>query len=85
MDIELKTPRQIGAYVKAERTRRGISRARLAELAGVSAKTVFSLEAGQAEGINLDKLMSILGALDLKLMVGGLSDEVEPFLMPRLD
>ncbi|MEE8682939.1 MAG: helix-turn-helix domain-containing protein [Coriobacteriaceae bacterium] len=41
----------------------------LAEKAGVSERLVNALEAGDAKGIRLDKLMAIYTALDMRLLV----------------
>ncbi len=65
----IKQPRQMGLYVRRVREDRGLSRARLAQRAGVSERLVASLELGDATGIRLDKLMAVLGALNMSLLV----------------
>lgn len=65
----IKQPRQIGLYVRRVREVRGLSRKCLAQRAGVSERLMASLELGDATGIRLDKLMAVLGALDMSLLV----------------
>ena len=62
-------PAEIGAAVRAERTRRGLSQAELAELAGLSRETVNRLERGGVADLGVAKLATLLGALGLELAV----------------
>lgn len=77
-------PRNAGIAVKAKRNQMGLRQIDLAAAAGVSEKTIVSLEAGLSPGIRLDKLMSILNALGLKLNITGFEEGKEPqlFLSP---
>lgn len=68
-------PRQIGILVRSARKRQGFSQKELARRAGVSERLILSLELGDAPGIHLDKLLSILGALNMHLLVDCSSDE----------
>lgn len=64
---DIATPRQAGIYVRRAREEKGLTRAKLASAAGVSERLVASLELGDATGIRLDKLLSILGPLEITL------------------
>lgn len=70
MDAHLiALPLQAGSAVRLERMSRKWTQKQLAEKAGVSERLVNALEAGDAKGIRLDKLMAIYGALDMRLFV----------------
>ncbi len=69
MRQEIGQPRNVGAFVRASRLSRGMTQRQLAERAGVSERSVLSLEMGDATGIRLDKLMAILKALDARLYI----------------
>lgn len=70
MDAHLiALPLQAGSAVRLERMSRRWTQKQLAEKAGVSERLVNALEAGDAKGIRLDKLMAIYGALDMRLFV----------------
>lgn len=60
---------RLGAIVRRRRLEVGITQERLAQAAGVSAKTVVTLEMGRSEGIRFDKLRAILDAIDLAVFV----------------
>ena len=62
-------PRQVSYAIRAAREKAGRTQGELAESAGVSRQLVIRLEAGRAPGIQLDKLMAVLDALDLHLFV----------------
>ncbi|MGN0072006.1 MAG: helix-turn-helix domain-containing protein [Atopobiaceae bacterium] len=64
----LVLPLQAGIDVRIERTSRKWTQKQLAEKAGVSERLINALEAGQAKGIRLDKLMAIYDALDIRLL-----------------
>lgn len=68
---EIKVPRQAGAYVRRAREGQGLTRRELAALSGVSERSLASLELGDAAGIRLDKLLSVLHGLNLSLWVHG--------------
>ena len=67
-DMVIDAPRQAGIYVRRARERRGLTRAQLAQSAGVSERSLASLELGDATGMRLDKLIAIISALGLKLV-----------------
>lgn len=67
--LPIDIPRQAGAHVRQTREEQGLTRAQLAQRAGVSERLLASLELGDAPGIRLDKLLSILHALGLSLVV----------------
>ena len=67
----ITTPRQAGQYVRKAREAQGLTRAQLANAAGVSERLIASLELGDATGVRLDKLLSILGALGIALIAQG--------------
>lgn len=69
--MPVNIPRQVGLYVARSRKAQGITRAKLAELAGVSERSLASLEVGDATGIRLDKLLAIYDALGLSLLTQG--------------
>ena len=66
--MPIDQPRQVGLYVRQVREERGMTRASLAKAAGVSERLLASLELGDATGIRLDKLLSVLRALDIPLL-----------------
>lgn len=68
-DMVIDIPRQAGIYVRRTRERRGLTRAQLAQVAGVSERSLASLELGDATGMRLDKLIATLSALGLRLVV----------------
>lgn len=65
--VELVSSCQIGGLVRKVRKEKGLTQDDLANLAGVSKRLVVSLEAGTASGIGLDRLLSIMDALGVKL------------------
>lgn len=67
----IATPRQAGIYVRRARERQGLTRAQLAEAAGVSERSLASLELGDATGIRLDKLLAVFNALGIALAAQG--------------
>ena len=69
--LPIATPRQAGIYVRRARERQGLTRAQLAEAAGVSERLLASLELGDATGIRLDKLLAVFDALDIGLAAQG--------------
>lgn len=61
--------RQVGQNVRHQRKELGLTQRQLAEQAGVSERSIISLELGDATGIRLDKLLSILSALGLTMSI----------------
>lgn len=66
---EIKQPRNIGSIVRTARLSQGLTQRQLAEKAGVSERSVLSLELGDATGMRFDKLCAILSSLGLHLFV----------------
>lgn len=66
---EIKQPRNIGSAVRTARLSQGLTQRQLAEKAGVSERSVLSLELGDATGMRFDKLCAILSSLGLHLFV----------------
>lgn len=75
--LPITTPRQAGIYVRQARETQGLTRAALAQKAGVSERLLASLELGDATGIRLDKLLAIFNALGLALAAQGDIDEAK--------
>lgn len=71
----VNSSRVIGRIVKEQRVEAGLTQKKLAKKAGVSERLVIALELGDATGIRLDKLLSVLSALDLSLAVLGAGDD----------
>ena len=67
--FEVHQARQAGIFVRTTRMARGMTQRQLAERAGVSERSILSLEMGDATGIRLDKLLAILNALDAHLAI----------------
>lgn len=68
-DRPLDMPRQAGIYVRQAREANGLTQGQLAKMAGVSKRTLVSLELGDSTGIQLDKLLAVLNAAGLGLAV----------------
>ena len=66
---EIKQPRNIGSAVRTARLSQGLTQRQLAKKAGVSERSVLSLELGDATGMRFDKLCAILSSLGLHLFV----------------
>ena len=67
---EIRQPRNIGSTIRTARLSQGLTQRQLAEKAGVSERSVLSLELGDATGMRFDKLCAILDSLGLHLFVG---------------
>lgn len=61
--------RTIGQTIRQARVDSGLKQSQLASLAGVSERTLISVEMGTAPGIGMGKLASILDVLGLDLKV----------------
>jgi HTH-type transcriptional regulator/antitoxin HipB len=61
--------RQLGAAVRAERKRRGLSQAKLAEQAGVSRAWLARFENGHPAA-SIEQVFRVLRSLDLTITVG---------------
>lgn len=79
MTIQLETMskrammKNIGKRIVAERVARNLTQERLAEESNVSTRTVHAIESG--ENTTLDKLMSVLGAMQLNRLFATLMPE----------
>ena len=68
---------EIGYAIKDRRAELGLTQAQLAEAAGISKRSLWSLELGRNPGVQLDKLTAVLGALGLDLAIST-ADAAEP-------
>lgn len=59
----------IGYAIKDQRTRLGLTQSQVADRAGVSKRFLWSLELGQNQGVQLNKLTAVLKALGLELSI----------------
>lgn len=66
---EIATPRQIGAVIREERQRKGLTQQQLADRAGVSRGFVNRLEKGSAAAVYPEKLFAVLSALGLRMIL----------------
>lgn len=66
---EIATPRQIGAAIREERQRKGLTQQQLADRADVSRGFVNRLEKGSAAAVYPEKLFAVLSALDLRMVL----------------
>lgn len=73
MMIIARTPNQIGAVVRRERTKRNWTQGRLATEAGVRQETVSSVETGERPA-KFDTVLRLLEVLDLELRVAARDD-----------
>ena len=73
--LPITTPRQAGIYVRQAREAQGLTRAALANKAGVSERLLASLELGDATGIRL-KLLTVFNALGIGLFAQSDNDSI---------
>lgn len=66
MEQIVRTPDQLGAALRRQRRKRGVSQALLAERTGLRQATVSTVEAGQAR---FSTVCALLAALDLELLL----------------
>ena len=62
-----KISRWLGREVRLKRTALGLTQGQLSEASGVSERLIRTLEQGEAPGIRLDRLTSVLAALGMEL------------------
>lgn len=74
MDYIVRTPDQLGQYLKALRQARGESQAVIAHRLGVSQARYSAMERG-SEKISVERLLSVLSALDVELVVRNKRDD----------
>ena len=71
--LPITTPRQAGIYVRQAREAQGLTRAALANKAGVSERLLASLELGDATGI---RLLTVFNALGIGLFAQSDNDSI---------
>lgn len=67
--MQIRTPRELGAFVRDARKRRGMTQAELAERARVSRTWVVDLEAGKRT-LEIGLVMSVLEILEIVMELG---------------
>lgn len=67
-----RTPKQIGALIRRNRKRLGLSQSALGQRAGLRQETISLIETGNP-ATRLDTLLALLAALDLELRVAARS------------
>lgn len=60
---------EIGYAIKDRRAQLGLTQAEVAKAAGVSSRSVWALELGRNDGVQLNKLLAVLKALGLDLCI----------------
>ena len=63
----IKTPRELGAALRARRRAQALTQLQLAEMAGVSRAFVSELERGDRSGAELARVLAVIRALDLTI------------------
>lgn len=63
-----RTPKQLGAIIRRQRRKMGLTQGQLGERAGLRQETISLMEAGNAAN-RLETLLAVLAALDLELQV----------------
>ena len=66
-----------GSIIRRVREERGISRAFLAKLTGIGARTIYALEQGESENFGLGNYLKLLDALEMDMSVD-LDKPLEP-------
>lgn len=64
-----RTPRQIGAIIRRQRKRLGLSQSALGDRAGLRQETISLIETGNP-ATRLDTILAVLATLDLEFQVG---------------
>jgi HTH-type transcriptional regulator/antitoxin HipB len=63
-----RTPKQLGAIIRRQRRKLGLTQGQLGERAGLRQETISLMEAGNPAN-RLDTLLTVLAALELELQV----------------
>lgn len=79
--VSISTPREMGATITRARHEKNLTQSQVATKAGVSRQLVNRLEMGTAQGIALEKLLSILHVLNCSLFVEYGEEDQHP--LPR--
>lgn len=66
---------EIGWAIKDRRSELGLTQEQLAEAAGISSRSLWSIELGRNPGVQLDKLTAVLGVLGLDLSISPSHDD----------
>lgn len=69
--VDFESARRLGAVVRTERVRQGLSQVDLARRAGVDRLWLGKLETGRLDNPTLRKVLQVVGSLGLVLQVGG--------------
>lgn len=67
---------EIGWAIKERRSELGLTQEQLAEAAGISSRSLWSIELGRNPGVQLDKLTAVLGVLGLDLSISPSHDDL---------
>jgi HTH-type transcriptional regulator/antitoxin HipB len=67
-----RTPRQIGAIIRRNRRRLGLSQSELGERAALRQETISLIETGNS-ATRLDTILAVLAALDLEFQIAARS------------
>lgn len=65
----ISSARAIGAFIHDARIERNLTQESLATLAGVSRSWLIGIEQGKRQRAELDKILNVLGALDINLVL----------------
>ena len=63
------TPEMAGSIVRRVREDRGLSRAKVASMTGIGARTLYALEAGESENFGLGNYLRLLDVLGLSMSI----------------
>lgn len=67
-----RTPKQIGALIRRQRKRLGLSQSALGEQTGLRQETISLIETGNP-ATRLDTILAVLASLDLEFQIGARS------------
>jgi HTH-type transcriptional regulator/antitoxin HipB len=69
MEINVRSPKDIGLLVRKTRAAKGLSQERAAGLTGVGRRFLSELESGEKETLEIGKVLQVLGRLGLKVKI----------------